>query len=173
MQGSEFYGWVAGTAVFHGQRIRLRDAVRDLLERYEFTHFITLATNSGNLRIQRMRQLLRQWDAEMNRAVVGPKWSKRPDERLLWFAFPEKLDLNPHWHLLMQADTKSAWSSTGTVRRAERIALQAAKSWRKLQPSGNADVREVYSDGVLEYITKQTPSELHFENFVLWREFNK
>jgi hypothetical protein len=50
------------------------------------------------------RMLLKAWDAGVNRELNGPKWQKRPDRRLLWLAFSEKIEGHLHWRLLVQVD---------------------------------------------------------------------
>lgn len=78
---------------------RILTDLRKRLALHRFSHFVALATNDGNVSTPRIHGLLEARDARCNRFLVGKKWDKRPDERLLWFAFPEALNANPHWHV--------------------------------------------------------------------------
>lgn len=148
---------------------RLRAEWRNKLRTYEFTHFITLASNHTPLGYPRMRALLKEWDARVNREINGPKWAKRPDERLVWFAFPEKIDVNPHWHLVAQVD-----DHIETQSRADRMnSLDeiGERHWLSLVPRGTFDCQGVDSDGVIGYVTKTIDREELFEKFIIFREF--
>lgn len=150
-------------------RTRYRKDLRKRLFEYKFTHFITLATNHMLLSDARMRSLLKEWDARVNRKLNGPRWTKRPDERLVWFAFPEKIDVNPHWHLIAQVDP---WiESTGRQERTINLAILAEKIWLELLPRGSFDCIEIKDDRVIEYVTKNSNLEECLEKFVVYREF--
>lgn len=148
---------------------KMRFELRNMLQRNKFTHFITLASNHQLLKYQSMRSLLKRWDARVNREINGPKWAARPDERLIWFAFPEKMDVNPHWHLVVQVDPEIKM-----LRRAERtkqLPLIGEKHWLKLVPRGSFDCQSVESSEVNRYVTKMSADETHFNKFVMSREF--
>ncbi|WP_170343026.1 hypothetical protein [Ruegeria arenilitoris] len=150
---------------------RMRNELRRRLCEFQFDYFVTLASNHKPLGYPRMRELLKQWDARVNREINGPRWSKRPDERLLWFAFPEKLDVNPHWHLIVQVDPH-----VETQTRADRT-LQlpqiAEKHWMQLLPQGSFDCQGVEDYAIIEYITKVSEREDLFRRFMVSREFLK
>lgn len=148
---------------------RMRHELRTKLLSYDFTHFITLASNHQPLSYPRMRELLKEWDARVKLELIGPKWVKRPDERLVWFAFPEKLGVNPHWHLIVQVDPHIE-----NVARAERTELLSEIGqlhWLRLVRQGSFDCQSVDSPRVIQYITKMSAGETHFEKFVVFREF--
>lgn len=148
---------------------RLRQELRDKLRRYDFTHFITLASNHQPLKYRRMRGLLKAWDARVNREINGSRWFKRPDERLVWFAFPEKFGLNAHWHLLVQVDPIAE-----TVSRKERLSRMpeiAEKHWLNLVRQGSFDCQTVDYPKIIEYVTKMSADPEHFSSFILYREF--
>ncbi|RKF14185.1 hypothetical protein D6850_13560 [Roseovarius spongiae] len=150
-------------------RVRMREALREKLKVYEFTHFITLASNHQPLGYPRMRSLLKEWDARVNRELIGARWTKRPDERLLWFAFPEKLDVNPHWHLVTQVDPLVATLSQAA--RITRLPQIAKRHWVDLVPQGSIDIQRIDSNGILRYVTKIAADASHFEKFIIYREF--
>ena len=108
------------------EKKKLRREFESFIERFGPTYFVTLATNAYNPVSQnRMRDLLKAWSARVNRALLGSRWQKKPDEHIFFFAFLEKPDINPHWHLLLQADIEmisdlDAWQ--------ERFAQHTKKS---------------------------------------------
>lgn len=148
---------------------RLRRELREKLRSYNFTHFITLASNHQDISQEHMRSLLKEWDARVNRTLNGPKWQDRPDERLVWFAFPEKMDVNPHWHLLVQVDPEPA-SETRALR-LRKLKSIAEKRWLRLLPRGSFDCQAVDSKRVIDYVTKVTAKEENLAGFVVYREF--
>lgn len=148
---------------------RMRKELRTKLRDYDFTHFVTLASNHQPLGYQRMRDLLKLWDARVNRELNGPRWQQRPDERLVWFAFPEKMEVNPHWHLMVEVDPEIETPSR--AERTGRLPLIGEKHWLRLVRQGSFDCQPVDSSGVIDYVTKLSAQETHFENFIVFREF--
>ena len=151
------------------QRVRLRDEMRDKLASYHFDWFVTLVLNEPGAGHERMRTLLKAWDAGVNREINGPKWQKRQDQRLLWFAFPEKIEGHPHWHLVVQVDPEL--ETPERKARAARFPLKANLVWNELCRSGSYDCREVASEGVFSYVTKELTGLENYERFIFWREF--
>lgn len=164
MTGSDY-----GSSMRNVERRRFRAEMRAKLREYSFTHFITLATNHQQLSYGRMRSLLKQWDARVNRALIGPKWTKRPDERIIWFAFPEKLDVNPHWHLLLEVDPLAETLSRRW--RTDNLSRIARNEWLRLVPSGSFDCQAVASADVIDYVLKCMTAGSYIEQFVVSREF--
>lgn len=148
---------------------RTRAAIVAWLNQWTFTHFITLATNDPGLSVEQARRLVREWDARTNRALFGPKWRWKPDERLFGFYFLEKPASNPHWHGLIKLD------HFDPELRAEHARLLLIKSelvWQKLKPSGSVDVKAVDNNiGVCKYVAKELGNEVSYSEFVLWNEF--
>lgn len=148
---------------------RMRRELRNKLLDYDFTYFITLASNHQPLSYTRMRALLKEWDARVNRELNGRKWAKRSDERLVWFAFPEKMDMNPHWHLIVQVDPHI--ENATRAARTDRLPEIGHMHWLSLVRQGSFDCQSVESPRVIEYITKMSAEETHFEKLVVCREF--
>lgn len=150
----------------------LRLAMKQKLECYDFTHFITLASHGALIGHQRMRHLLKQWDARVNRALVGPRWRDRPDERLVWFAFPEKTQVNPHWHLLAEIDpTDNASNASSKAARAANLPSMGEKAWLDLLPKGSFDCQAIVSRHVIDHVSKDIRDPRNFEQFIVCREF--
>lgn len=148
---------------------RLREEFEKRLNEFKFDYFVTLSSNFGDLRYEQMRGQLKLWDAKCNRYLNQKNWARRPDERLLWFAFVEKLEVNPHWHLLIQID--DCVGNSARAKRNFRFPMVAAESWRKLMPSGSFDCQPIVSSGALCYSAKDLGNSVNFELFVCSREF--
>lgn len=148
---------------------RMRQELRTRLLDYDFTHFITLASNHQPLGYPRMREVLKAWDARVNREINGRRWAKRPDERLVWFAFPEKLEVNPHWHMIVQVDPDI--ENEARAARTERLSEIGHKHWLSLVRQGSFDCQSIESPEVIRYITKMSADNTHFEKFIVFREF--
>ncbi len=56
---------------------REREAWVEYLNKRHITHLVTLATNQSFISPARMRGLLKEWDARVNRALYGSKWHKQ------------------------------------------------------------------------------------------------
>ncbi|WP_139111204.1 hypothetical protein [Stappia indica] len=151
------------------EKKKLRREFENFVERFGPTHFVTLATNAYNPVSQnRMRDLLKAWSARVNRALLGGRWQKKPDEHVFFFAFLEKPHVNPHWHLLLQADIEmisdlDAWK--------ERFAQHAEKAWTDLLPAGTVDVQRYHSRDVIDYTLKSAFSDVEYVSYVVPREY--
>lgn len=146
----------------------LQRELRAWLERYTFTHFVTLSSNHQSFTYEWMRQQLKEWDARMNRSLNGPRWHKRPDERLVWFAFPEKLTTNPHWHLLVAVDDYSV--TTTRAARLVEFPIYGKRHWMDLCHQGSSDAQDIETKRVIENVTKVSADPAYLEKFVLSTE---
>jgi hypothetical protein len=120
------------------------------LDQWEFTRFVTLATNNtsmsgsslptSQLPYGMLRDKLREWDGRINRAIVGKHWARRQEERIWAFYFLEKPDANPHWHGLVRF-----FPIAGKPRAFQEQVFDehAEPEWQALVPAGTADVQPV------------------------------
>lgn len=128
-----------------------------------WTHFVTLTTNEPSraakssvvafstvLKAERfMADRLRNFDARVNRALIGPKWTRRPQQRLEAVCILEKPASNPHWHLLVNMRCNKP---------REDFADVAQKVWHDLVPAGSVDIQPVSNMGALSnYVLKTKP----------------
>jgi len=126
---------------------RLQDELRTWLERHTYTHFATLSFNDATTNYYLAKRMLRSWDARICRALLGSRWFKKPDERLVWFATWEKPDSNPHWHLLINA----------LPSQHEALDEHLERVWTTLVPSGTANLQVVSSQrGAIAYVTNDS-----------------
>jgi hypothetical protein len=131
------------------------------LDQYPFTYLVTLNTNVANSNIpvrgmdafhtgkrnfEALKKQIREWEARVNRKLLGPKWQKKPDERLFAFLFYEKLAHNPHVHMLVIVPPHQREAF-------ERI---AKRTWGMLVPPGDVVIQPIdYKEGVYQYVTKE------------------
>lgn len=149
--------------------LRQAKSIPEWLERWKWTHFITLAFNDPMVQSSTARDKLKGWCGRMNRLLVGPKWFRRPDEQLFMFAFFEKPGVHPHWHILLMLDDVDP-----AVRLAKEVRLPTAArmAWGALSVKGNTDVRRVdLRDGICRYVTKELRRDAQYQNFVVHDEF--
>lgn len=125
------------------------------MKRRNFDYFVTLAFNDVGVNISRARRCLNVWDAKVNRKLIGPKWAKKPDERMLWVFVLEKPQTNIHWHGLIRIND-GLKTPFRTV---------AADRWKNLVRSGTSDVQAIRSmEGLAGYVAKQVNYELCYIN---------
>ena len=141
---------------------RRSEAVQEMLIRVRWTHAVTLTFNHHATSLSRARKCLRDWDARLCRLLLGARWQRKPDERLLWFAFLEGHDYNPHWHLLVEA----------LPPQFELLEENVERTWTRLVASGSTDVRVVDSrQGAIRYATKMLRNPACYANFCHSIEF--
>jgi hypothetical protein len=146
--------------------------VRWLDSAFTFDLLVTLTTHDSSLGRDRLRDLAREWDARMNRLLYGPKWRQHSDELLWAFAFLEKPEANPHWHLLIRRVEPDQRKWDEQVR---KIDYKAIDIWRKIVPSGHADVRMLNhsQSRLIDYLAKEIGREIQCEDFITPDEFRR
>jgi hypothetical protein len=151
---------------------RYRDAIRQWVSTLQWTHFVTLQFNDPMRRIDQMRKSLFHWDACCNKRLLGKRWRAKPDERLLWIAFAEKMADYPHWHLVLQVlpDQIDAFANGSLDQSLEEF---LARRWTALGPSFTCDVQVIESIGAVDYVTKLVGKPESLTNFVHSREANR
>ncbi|WP_223476568.1 hypothetical protein [Oricola indica] len=153
---------------------RQRDEMHKWLSTaFRFTHIVTLTTHDNTLSPEVLRSRLRAWDARVNRELYGPKWRKHADELLWYFAFLEKPNSNPHWHLLLRVVGR--WGSDGS-RDYKKLPLAVRDAWGAVMPSGTVDVQEIRAGTyktVNEYVAKELAGAIQYEHFLTPDEFRR
>ena len=153
------------------QKRELRDNLNDWLTRPGYTHFVTLATNAEAKSPDRMRRLLKHWDARVNKDLISSRWRKKPDERTIWCAFGEKFDVNAHWHLLLQTEPDHI-KMREDVRLGESFEDMLRRNWVKLVPSGTSEVQAICeAEGAIRYVTKAVERDENWTTFIHCFEF--
>ena len=152
---------------------------------FAFTHFITLATNQASRELKtrhriagqdssfretKLRHLLRQWDARVNRQLNGPKWLAHADDAIWFFAFLEKPETNPHWHLLFRINF---FTTILPHAKLEQLKTAATAHWQRLVPSGKVSVKEINAghDRVTDYVAKELGYEVQYQSWTVPDDF--
>ncbi len=152
-------------------RTLFQEEITSWLTTNQFTHFVTLASNTSKIPEWTMRDRLRAWDARVNRALYGQKWQKHQDDLIWYFAFLEKPRSNPHWHLLLRVVGRLG-SDQGEE--FKRLPVLAEKTWMKLMPSGTVAVEGIDArskEWLVTYVAKEVWFALQYQNFVTPDEF--
>lgn len=111
--------------------------------------YVTFVFNS-QISLSSAKDRLDAFQARMDRALIGPKWLDKPEERIRFIGFVEKADTNIHIHAVFDLPTKQDHA----------FVAAAPTIWKKLAPAGNLDIQMVtYAEGVADYITKEIRPE--------------
>ncbi len=160
------------------QERRLSGALESMLLERDWSFFATLSSNDRSRGSKSaapsfattahaeafMRDRLRNWDARVNRALLGKHWLLKPDERLEAFGVLEKPASNPHWHLLVQM----------RCQHPKRDFIEAAEeTWLALVAAGSVDIQPVVSQvGLSRYVMKSMPYGLSTDRTVILPEIS-
>lgn len=159
------------TSLTYTQNQLIQKAMLCWLNRLDFTHFVTLAFNPiGYHRpestLKFAREKLKYFHANLDGKLIGSKWyQKAKEERTFFIAFPEKIETQMHYHLLMRVNE----------RYEARFNRFAEKIWLKLLPSGTYDCQPFktapHPEGYLTYVTKEQKTALNYDNTIISDEF--
>ncbi|MDC9823972.1 hypothetical protein PRN20_09510 [Devosia sp. ZB163] len=114
--------------------------------------------------VEPLRDKLKEWDARMQRRVIGSNWFNVPDNQLFCLYTLEKPGVNPHWHGLVHF-----WMADDDERRrqGEKFDRWANELWQDLVPAGDVDVKTVsYEAGAIDYVGKSLLDQLSYANWV-------
>jgi hypothetical protein len=153
------------------------ELLREWLSNWPFSRFVTLTLNEPGTGVSRsisstaahMRERLYQFDARMNRRLLGKDWQRRPDNRIFYFFAPEKLAQNPHWHGVVYF-----YGAVGDeLKRQEAIFDRRAPSiWKDLAPKGSVDVKAIDDlPGGIGYIAKMQWLRVNYDHCIFPDEF--
>lgn len=145
---------------------QIQKSLRWMLNQQTFNIAITLTFNSVNvISPHKTRQLLREWDARINRNLFGTNWLKKKDQHIKYYAFLEKRSVNPHYHLVANIPEMEAI-------RLLRFRLKSKVIWSKLVIKGENKIQPIYDlDGWIRYITKELKYQGSYENMIISQEF--
>ena len=143
--------------------IKTHKAWIEFLQSPRWTHFVTLTSNdrsrarnsktpeftTSSQATGFMQRRLREWDARVNRALLGKYWYRKTSERIVGFGTLESVNSNPHWHLVIQLNCRYPKKDFATA--SEDV-------WSELVPAGSIDVRPITSmTNLSHYISKSKP----------------
>lgn len=123
------------------------------------TLFLNLATNQP-WGVTKMRSLLRNYLARIDRAYLGTRWCKEPASKRMNGVFTiEGVYTNVHAHGLLRA----------TYGNTLGIQLHSNEIWDKLCPSGSVVAKPITDlQGVANYVLKDGWTETFFEDQIVF-----
>lgn len=141
-------------------RKRVRDGYRELISEQAVNYFITF--NFGymitpSVALDRMKGFC----TALERKGLGHQWYKRPArKRLFMIGFPERLDLNPHWHAAARVPHSMV----------DPLEVHGAELWEKWASRGQLHAEEILDlASVNSYCTKRLHQPAASENVFLYR----
>ncbi len=145
----------------------LRSTMARFLASLDYDYFVTLTTNLDDVtddlaridrRINTMRKSLRDWEARVDRVLLGPKWLKKKQEHGIFAAYTaENISTNIHAHLLLKV--RCPHDPTELARLVEL-------SWTAIWPYGTAATDPIDRiEGLTVYVTKQINTPKNWEAF--------
>lgn len=148
-----------------GQRSASIKALQCWLGERKFTHFITFNFN-GPTSLASGRNALKNFHARLDRKLLGRNFNKLPaDDRSLFFAFPEHVESNLHYHALLRCpDMRLSVFGLGGI-------------WERLVPAGDVHIIKMEDkapedlERVARYISKEAWKPSAYDGFIISTEF--
>lgn len=149
----------------------LYQALPDWLQGLNLTHFVTLTFNQKGYHrpdqiLEYARDKLKFFHAKLDSHLLGNNWAKKPKEqRTLFVAFPEKIAVNMHYHLLMRVPSNHRYN----------FETSAESFWKSIVPSGTYDCKYLPNvprpDGLVSYAAKEQFKNVNFNHIIISSEF--
>lgn len=146
------------------QRHDLRGSFDEWTRGLEFSWFLTLNLNAP-ASFRSARNILKEFDARLDRELLGARFHKRQEGRTFFIAVPEHEHSNFHYHLLLEILANGAWSRTD-------LAKLMFEAWRAAIPSGSIWLRGIHDGGAALYTAKDLLKYGHFNEFIISTEFH-
>jgi hypothetical protein len=141
-------------------RVQIRQGWIDLVKERDWDEYVTLNFNHSWSPIG-ARKKFSLFCQRLDRFLLGRGYRKRVDKRTYVIAFLEHPNSNIHLHCLVRL--RHGWRP-----RRRHLKRKMKRIWKKLVPSGTADVRRVRdAEGAARYSTK----EFRFDEIILSSEF--
>ncbi len=150
---------------FAENKTALKEAIRQLVLSTNPMVFGTCVFNDY-ASVERGRYALRKLHGRADRKLFGKGFSKiSPKHRTFFFAFPEHITSNLHYHLYIRPP----------MGKLDRFVEIAPQIWEQICPSGNLKLDLITTEADLRkgsyYITKDCFVEMNFQNFIISSEF--
>ena len=145
----------------------LQAALRSFLVNLDLPLFVTLAFNKS-LSVAKAQKLLNEFHYEIQKSLWGKKFYRIPaEQRIFFIAFPEHIDTNIHYHLMLKVPPR--------YRVLFQIHAQNALS--RVLESADLKIEEPQSpEDVIKtkfYSTKDLFNERNYEHFVISTQFQR
>lgn len=136
------------------------------LKNQNFTHVVTLAFNRKTL-LNGARLSLRRFHARLDRALLGANFYKKSsNKRSFFYAFPEHINSNFHYNMLLRVSAKHVDKTTAIL----------GEKWSKVVTSGSVDVKLIsnvhdYSNLLHYQVKEQSYNITSYQSYILSNEF--
>ena len=145
----------------------LRDAFINTYAKEEFDYSATVVFNEPRS-IDFVRNRLREWHKRLDRKLVGPNHTNKPNnQRLFFVGCIEHPNTNIHVHMMVKLPS---------LDKAHTFELYAPFLWDKVTVTGDLVCQPITSDigklKAIKYMAKDMWQEAAFENFIISTEFS-
>lgn len=149
------------------QNKELQVAARNFITSSNSDFFVTANFNRSTS-IEGARKALKRWGAMIDRKLVGKHWSKKPaNERVFYYAAPEHLHSNLHWHMMLSVPD-------GVEKK--QFVLIAENYWKQIVSSGSMDIEIIDSNTdnirTSSYSAKMLWMQENYNQFLISSEFS-
>jgi len=149
------------------ERKELQAALRSFLVNLDLPLFVTVTFNKS-LSIAKAQKLLNEFHYEIQKSLWGKKFYRIPaEQRIFFIAFPEHIDSNIHYHLMLKVPPRYRVLFQIHAQKALSRVLESADVKFK-EPQSPADVIKTKF-----YSTKDLFNELNYEHFVISTQFQR
>lgn len=152
------------------RRLRQQDLNRWITDMADWNYFVTIpVTPAHPLRADELERLARHWSARFERALLGQRWFKCPEDsrvRILGFVEGGPKSGSLHSHMLVDVPRPRLGGFWSVAEEAWHLVQANALAKRPLdiRPIGpmSDDIRRVAA-----YATKNTGHQAHYESFFI------
>ncbi len=142
-------------------------AIRQFISARNSDFFVT-ANFNRDTNIESARNALKSGGARIDRRLVGKHWSKKPvEERIFFYAAPEHIHSNLHWHIMLSVPDED---------KKKHFKWIAANYWKQLVPSGSMDIQLITSAAdnakASSYVAKELWRQENIDAFLISTEFS-
>lgn len=149
------------------ERKELQAALRSFLVSLDLPLFVTVTFNKS-LSIAKAQKLLNEFHYEIQKSLWGKKFYRIPaEQRIFFIAFPEHIDSNIHYHLMLKVPPRYRVLFQIHAQHALSRVLESADI-KIYEPKSPEDVIETKF-----YSTKDLFNELNYEHFVISTQFQR
>jgi hypothetical protein len=140
----------------------LREEAISWMSRDKWQYYLTLNLNRGLPR-WKATNAFGEFCQRVDRQLLGPKYAKYPERRVLVWGIPEHIRSNIHFHGLMKIDQIVEFS---------KLTSLVEESWKSVVSSGTTDLQKIYDlRPLVRYMTKEFVRPNHFERIVFSEDF--
>lgn len=149
------------------ERKELQVALRSFLVNLDLPLFVTVTFNKS-LSIAKAQKLLNEFHYEIQKSLWGKKFYRIPaEQRIFFIAFPEHIDTNIHYHLMLKVPPRYRVLFQIHAQNALSRVLESADLKIEEPPSPEDVIKTKF------YSTKDLFNERNYEHFVISTQFQR